>query len=209
MPARKAQRKRKFPKKGNAKLAQRVKKLEDNVGKPEFKVIDSVGSTAVSTTGTLTLLNGLAEGDSATTRDGRQVLFKSIQMYVRGTLNGSATNTTIRSIIFLDRQPNEAAPTMAALLATTVAGGVDAFRNLDNRKRFVILHDSRMVVSTDFPEKVHEHYKKMKLVTQYDSGNAGTIADITSNSLYMLQVSDEATNTPTQIFNVRLRFIDN
>lgn len=124
-------------------------------------------------------------------------------------MNASATNTTMRCIIFMDKQPNETAPTMAALLATTVAGGVDAFRNLDNRKRFVILHDSRMVVSTDFPERVHEKYKKMSLVTQYDSGNAGTIADITSNSLYMLQVSDEATNTPTQIFNVRLRFIDN
>jgi len=208
MPAKKQFRKRK-PKKGNAKLAQRVKRLESLTGKPEFKVIDSVGSTAVSTTGTLTLLNGLAEGDSATTRDGRQVLFKSLQLYVRGTMNGSATNTTCRVIIFLDKQPNETAPTMAALLATTVAGGVDAFRNLDNRKRFVILHDSRMVLSTDFPERVHEHYKKMSLVSQYDSGNAGTIADITSNSLYMLQVSDEATNTPTQIFNVRLRFIDN
>ncbi|AUM61747.1 capsid [uncultured virus] len=209
MPAKKQFRKRRYPKKGNAKLAQRVKRLESLTGKPEFKVVDSVGSTAVSTTATLTLLNGLAEGDSATTRDGRQVLFKSLQLYERGTLHASATNTTIRSIIFLDKQPNETAPTAAALLATAVAGGVDAFRNLDNRKRFVILHDSRMVLSTDFPERVHEHYKKMSLVSQYDSGNAGTIADITSNSLYLLQISDEATNTPTQIFNVRLRFIDN
>jgi len=208
MPAKKQFRKRK-PKKGNAKLALRVKRLESLTGKPEFKVIDSVGSTTVSTTGTLTLLNGLAEGDSATTRDGRQVLFKSIQLFLRGTMNGSATNTTIRSIIFMDKQPNETAPTMASLLATTVAGGVDAYRNLDNRKRFVILHDSRMILTTDFSERVHEHYKKMSLVTQYDSGNAGTIADITSNSLYLLQVCDEATNTPVQIFNVRLRFIDN
>jgi len=188
MPAKRGQRKRKFPKKGNAKLAQRVKKLEDNVGKPEFKVVDSVGSTAVSTTGTLTLLNGLAEGDSATTRDGRQVLFKSIQMYVRGTLNASATNTTIRSIIFLDRQPNEAAPTMQHCWQQPSQAVLTLFA-ISTTGKGSSYCTTAVWLSTDFPERVHEHYKKMKLVTQYDSGNAGTIADITSNSLYMLQVS--------------------
>ncbi len=44
---------------------------------------------------------------------------------------------------------------------------------------------------------------------EYNNGNAGTIADINSNSLYLVCFSDQATNTPTFQAYVRTWFVDN
>jgi hypothetical protein len=49
----------------------------------------------------------------------------------------------------------------------------------------------------------------LDLKTTYDDSNAGTVADIISNGLFIFQLSNEATNTPTVNHNIRIRFIDN
>lgn len=175
----------------------------------EYKVKDLVATATPSTSGSLSLLNGLTKGDDYNNRDGRQVRWKSIQMYLRSTLHASATNTSIRVIIFIDKQASETAPTAAALLDLTTASAVDAFRNLSNRKRFVIIADKRVVINTNYPEKTTRLYKRLDMKQIFDDSDAGTVSDITTNSLYVLFLSDEATNVPSIVHNFRLRFIDN
>jgi len=193
---------------GVRQLASDVSKLYGMVN-VEYKVKDLVATATPSTSGSLTLLNGLTKGDDYNNRDGRQVRWKSIQMYLRSTIHASATNTSIRAIIFIDKQASETAPTVASLLDITTASGVDAFRNLSNRKRFVILADKRVTLNTDFPEKTTRYYKKIDMKQIFDDSDAGTVSDVTTNSLYVLFISDEATNVPNVIHNFRLRFIDN
>jgi len=185
-----------------------VKMLKDAIN-VEYKVRDAVATQNPSTTATTVLLNGLQKGDDYNNRDGRQVRWKSIQMYLRTQLHASATQSTMRVIVFIDKQSSESSATGAGLLDLTTASAVDAFRNLSNRKRFVVLMDKRVVVNTDFPEKVTKWYKKIDMKTIYDDGDAGTVADITTNAIYALYCSDEATNVPAVVQNFRLRFIDN
>lgn len=171
----------------------------------EFKYVDNASTINPGTTGTFVLLNGLATGDTASTRDGRQVRFKSIQHKMILNLNASASATTVRCIFLIDTQPNEAAPAAADVLQSV---GLVAPRNLDYRKRFVILKDQNYRVNTDMPERTVSWYRNLDMKTVYDDGG-DTIASITTNSLYMLMLSDEAANTPTVTYYTRLRFIDN
>lgn len=210
----------KMPKQRKAQpLAAKVRKLEKQVllNADEWKVIDSVGSTTASTTATFALLNGLAPGDGFNTRDGREVSIQSIQMKFRAEVDPSAaaTNGTspVRFIIFIDKQANAAAPTIGDLLDVSVAGAVDALRNLNNRKRFKILMDRRAYVSLLSPGGWTDDFylKRTDLVkTIYNAGVAGTIADITSGSVYLMFCSDvvAASLPPAIVYNARLRFTE-
>lgn len=186
-----------------------VKMLKELIN-VEFKVKDTVSSAAPDINGpALALLNGLTKGDDYNNRDGRQVRWKSIQGYARPYINASATHTTIRMIIFIDKQSSETAATAASLLDVTSASAIDAFRNLSNRKRYVILKDRRVSLSQDRPETVIKFYKKLDMKQVFDDSDTGGISDIATNSIYVLFASDEATNVPQIPYNFRLRFIDN
>lgn len=193
------------------KLASDVYRLK-NLINVEFKYAQANSSSTPSTAAaTLLLLNGLTKGDDSTDREGRQIRMKSVQYNVRSLINGAATATLVRVMLVLDTQPNAAAPTIANILETTGGLYVDAFRNLSNRKRFIILKDDKQVLDSDDQYNNIDCYKQFNpgFKTVYNSGNAGTIADITTNALYLVAISDEATNTPSVNMYYRIRFIDN
>lgn len=193
---------------GGTQLWKDVKMLK-NLINVEFKKHDVYNSVNSNNTGNLILLNGLSNGDDYNDRDGRSVRFKSIQVQTRTLLNPSSTNTVFRMILFLDKQANAGSPAVTELLDVSTAARTDAFRNLDYRKRYVILKDKRFTINSDYPEKIVDFYKKLDMKTIYDDSSTSTINDITTNSLYLYLVSDEVTNTPATLYNVRLRFIDN
>lgn len=178
----------------------------------EFKAKDTYVSPSVTTSGSLTLLNGLAKGDTLSTRTGRSVLFKSLQISIQAVINGSATTSRCRAIVFIDKQVNATTPTIAELLDTSTASALMAMRNLNWRKRFVILKDKSFVLDSDqHPEIIINKflYKKMGMHTIYDDSDAGTVADISSNALYIMLVSDEAVNAPGITVQARVRYLDN
>ncbi len=175
----------------------------------EFKTNDiSQGGVNIPSTGTVNTMNGLAQGDDIDDRSGRVVRWKSVQ--VSGVINlaaSTATQSTVRMLLVIDKQPTGVLPTVVQILDLA---NMTAFRNLDNRKRFVILKDFRVTVNTDHPEKVFKFYKKLDMKTIYDASNAGDITDISSNSLHFVFLGDEATNVPTfPSLTFRSRFIDN
>ena len=105
----------------------------------EFKAKTLINSSQTfSTTGSLTLLNGLSQGDDFDNRSGRQVRFKSLQFRGSVEQHASATQTFLRLIWVIDKQPNASTPVIGDILTST---SIAATRNLDNRKRFVILKD--------------------------------------------------------------------
>lgn len=173
----------------------------------EFKYKDVTASPTVSNTGTLVLLNGMSKGDTVSTREARSILCKSSEFKTNAYMNASATNTSLRVILFIDKQPSGTAPTIANLLQSNT---ITSFRHLDFRKRFVILIDRSYSLSVNGKNDVHiEWYKKLRMHTIYDDSDAGDITDISSNALYLVLISNEPTNTPTVVYNHRLRFIDN
>jgi hypothetical protein len=120
---------------GTMKLIRDVAYLKSLVN-TEFKQVNTSRSFAQDNSGTVTLLNALIQGDDYDNRGGRMVRFKSLEMRYIMTQHASATNTQVRNILFIDKTPSGSTPQILDLIT---AVSLTAPRNLDNRKRFVIL----------------------------------------------------------------------
>lgn len=186
---------------------------------PEYKFIDVDGVASATsiplsndwtTPGATFLLNGLVPGSLATQRIGRKVNMKSL--YIRATVQLATTSVrggNIRMIVFYDKQANGTAPAVTDLLVE------DSFyspNNLSNRDRFVVLADQvfdPIGTQADY-QKSCVVYKKINLETMFNAGTAGTIADITSGSIYIMfaQSGTIATGNPTASWYSRIRYTD-
>jgi len=187
----------------------------------ELKSIDvSAPSAQVTSTGGLYLLNGCARGDDIAERSGRQITMRYLD--VRVECQGITTATSphsLRCIIFMDKQCNGAAATTANVLQ--VVGSPEATVspfNLEYRNRFLILWEKIYTFSCDYGGAgvgcdriaADRVYKPLNHRVTFNAGDAGTVADISTNSLYFMAVSDTATaaQEPFVQFYSRLRFTD-
>jgi len=186
--------------------------------KPEWKYLDTaIAATPVNTAGTMNLLNGIAPGTSASQRVGMRVAIQSLELRLSLTMVADCPSQFNRYLVILDRQPNSAAP--AALTAFLTPGTYMGCRNLENRKRFKTLLDKCYVLggtAANFatePNKVYEHiYLKYKkpIIEEFNSGVAGTVADIATNSIYFVSVGDVAAGATDSDFSLlcRMRYTD-
>lgn len=174
----------------------------------EFKVKDvSVTALALPSTGQVTDLNGLTKGDNVDQRSGRMVCWKSVQIQGQITRNASSTTQDrVRICLVIDKDPSGLGSGYTDIYDSL---NVNSFRNLDNRKRYVILRSWNFVLDADKLEKYMKFYKKLDMKTVFNSLNNGNIADIESNSISLFYISDRATNQPTFDGRIRLRYIDN
>lgn len=196
---------------GNAgsQLWKDVKMLK-NLINVEFKVVEKYESgISAPNSGTISCLNALQQGDDFNRRSGRQVRIKSLQLRFSVTKHTSATASRARVIIFIDKDPNQVQCSTSDVLENSTASTIKAFRKLDFRKRFILLKDNVFTLNADTPEQMFVLYKEMDLKVVYDASNNGDISDIISNSIHILVIGDESTNTPTFEYNTRIRFIDN
>lgn len=181
-------------------MDKRIKKLNAN---EELKHDDTIFTANVLTTaGTFTLLNTVLKGDDDDTRDGNEIQATSIQArfsHVSGI--AGAGGSLFRMILFWDQQANGVAPTIVQLLDTTIMTvALYAPYNRDNQKRFKILKDRTFFVdpgNTQVSQSIQMFKKKLSRKVKYNDGVAGTIADINTNSLYILMLSTAVANGPT------------
>lgn len=200
-----------------------VKKIQN---REELKNLDTLlNGTAINSTATFTLLNGMVLGDTSITREGDEIHCTSIQF--RNIYNMVATNLNadinVRHIVFWDRQANGAAPAITQLLDTSVITlAILAPYNRDFQERFKIVYDKTFRVFANLADpanaatevvssRVHKKAKKsLSRTTKYIAGqNAGTVADIASNSLFSCLVTDNGTANITVQGGFRLYFKDN
>lgn len=173
----------------------------------EFKAKDTADSFSISTTMQLTLLNGLKKGDDINTRDGRQVRFKSVWIKMCFAMSTAATDTFVRIILFIDKQPNSVTINPVDILQEQT---VESGKQLDSRKRIVILVDRVIVLQqANRTSQFVNIYKNIDMKTVYDASDVGSIADISTNALFIALLSNELTNQPTVGRFMRVRFIDN
>jgi len=175
----------------------------------EFKAVDLSTQVIASTASTVTLLNGIARGDEINERIGREVTLRSIQ--ISGTAAATATEQNHRVLIVYDRQTNAAALTAAQVLSAVTCY---APRNLENRKRFKILFDRTWHINgLAEPDSQHifKFYRRLAHPMTFNAGDAGTVADITTGSLYMVSIGTEAPGATagSVVFSSRLRYTDN
>lgn len=184
----------------------------------ELGTKDVSGTVVASTTAVLTaLFIPTRTGNTYEDRHGDATTIKSIRL--RFTLKAGTTTATnsypqwVRCMLFWDNQPNGAVP--AGTLPLTAAT-INSLTDPQYSYRFKILHDERFYLSSvtngtnDNTGHQSEFYKSnLTLVSNY-SGNAGTIADLTTGALYLYVVGDTAVvanENPVVTYYSRCRFI--
>jgi len=190
-------------------------------GRQELKYVDTAISQEFdATAGVLTPINLLAVGDDNTSRDGRQVTIKSVQLALSVTRQVGFANEDLRVMLVWDNAVNSgAAPTIMGTILdnSTVTTPASCFPKVDNAQRFTILYDSKVQVGPISATATQafsantvarwDAYKKINQVTQY-SGTTAAIGSIQNGGLYLITLGSLATGS-TCVGGVRVRFTDN
>ncbi len=168
----------------------------------EFKRHDLSGAVVASSTATLTQLSLIAQGDTALLRDGNSIRLKSLLFKYCLTQHATAVNTFTRVIAF--RWDDDTAPLESNILASEA---IESSLNIDLSHKYHILFDQMNVQSdVSTTARYRSIYKKINIKAKYD-GAAST--DGQTGQVWLLTLSNEATNTPTLTISSRIRFVDN
>lgn len=184
----------------------------------EYKTVDvDPANYNVTSTGSVTLLNGVATGTDFTDRIGRRIMMK--KHYFRGVVFPEDNNTgqqLVRMIIVYDMQSNGAAPGVTDVLKSADA---TSQLNLNNRDRFRILTDKQWVLapidntatqSFAGSPTIHQFkkFKKLNHEVQYN-GTTNSIGSIATGAMFMLLIGSNAAGTAATIrVSHRIRFVD-
>lgn len=193
---------------GNVRREIAKLKVNHNV---EYKTIDYLNHTSQEPyTGApvITCLNQVARGDDYNERVGRSIKNVSVQLKMDAYHNttDTATFTTIRWLLLIDKEANGAVPVTTDLLT---AEDTTSMRNLTNRRRFIILKDAKILLDNNRESRSIKYFRRLALKTIFNSGNAGTVADIDSGSLILIFISNAASDKkPLVQISSRVRFID-
>lgn len=184
----------------------------------ETGFVDVASATyALDTTGSVTLLNTVAQGAGVSQRVGKKIVLKSLQF--RGIMqNGSAaTANDVAFLVVYDKRPTGALPAVTDILALASA---QAMNNDANGGRFSILKrvDSYLIGNLTAPANYTEiavrdcdYFLPLKgLQTVYKAAATGAIGDIEEGALYLVTIGGTAAGTgaASLIGTMRLRFID-
>lgn len=176
------------------------------------------------------LCNGLVPGTGSNNRVGRKISMRSISL--RGWIFFAQAGTTptadfMRLVLVYDRQPNGALPAFADVFQDTNQAGTtntDSLSNvnINNADRFKIIKEfvwaspgaaAAAAYSGINEQRVLElkaFIKLNALETHYNAGTAGTVADITTGSLFLMAAGlNGAADYQYRIkINARLRYAD-
>lgn len=182
--------------------------------KPELKWADISTAGAPGPFGGFTrqMLNALQTGANPTNRIGRKVTWTKLLLRYAAHVDSATTPTSgcaMRLMVIYDKQTNGSAPIVTDVLVTDE---FNSAMNLDNRDRFLILAD---VITPVFglggPAAVAGVInRKFNLETNFNANNIGSIADITTGSIYLMYAQSNSLSGLNISFNMksRLRFVD-
>lgn len=160
----------------------------------------------------------IPQGDTQSTRDGRLARIKHI--HFRGLVFGPSAQNSLSGTSFfiwvvLDRQANGAAAAATDVMTSTAP--VSCLRNLNNAKRFKILH--KEVVSPAKSGLADDATSTLSWPIEFNipcdilmdwNSTTGAITEITSNNIFILAGAASASGAADDLFsvvgNARLRF---
>lgn len=175
----------------------------------EKELVTSVSSTGFGTSGVISPISRVAQGTDYDERIGNSIKMQHIEVRGRIFKNTSATTSVMRVLLVRDLDGYGTIPTVANILEDITIGSPPLTQhNFLNRKRFSYLFDELLTLNnTGDSSAVFEIYMPHEGHIQYLGSTAAAASD-GKGSLYMLFISDEATNTPTFSFSSRIVFTD-
>jgi len=165
----------------------------------EPKNADYQAFPSTSATGyNVTLLNGIVQGTSGTTRTGRQVMLEQLRVQLIFFPSQTASGDVVRVILVRDRETRGATPGLGDVLNVNTYGltSVASSYNFDNvPSRFTILSDTVValhptiyVTSAALPNAVYVPLlieKKLGTKTHYYNTTVGNVTDVDSGGIFM------------------------
>lgn len=187
----------------------------------ELKTYDATISETTTTSGSMTMLSDIAQGDDINAREGNEIMAKRLYCNYSFTVNGSATGvTTVRMIVFIDKEQQGTAPGLSDAAAPygvlKHTASTLALMEAKTRKRFKILADRKWLLGTSTGEddvasrhegKIHFKIPRNGLKINY-IGTSSAQASQGKGNLYCLLISNQATYGPSSSVNFRLRYYD-
>lgn len=188
------------------KMAGHLKRLV-NVEIKNFDILQT--SVSLSATPIIIQLSNIPQGDTTVTRDGAQCKVLSIELSILLVRSSAANVTAVRLMLVCDKQTNQAIYLNSDLLANvTLSDNIVAPLNLNNKFRFNVIWDRTFSLNNASTTKVIKNVFSMSKILRFDASTS-MIADLTSNSFSLVQVTNETTNFPAITMFSRIRFVDN
>jgi len=185
------------------------------IGAKETGFVDvAANNYALDTTGSITLLNTVAQGASVNQRIGKKWFMKHLQCRGQASANTTAIFNDCTTLIVYDKRPTGALPAITDVLNTANAL---SFNNDANAGRFKILKrwDTELIGNTTTPATGREaecadFFLPLNLPVVNKAAGTGAIADIEEGALYLVTVgANPAGNTAATLsVGFRLRFVD-
>lgn len=185
-------------------------------GRDELKYVDTQTVGTVGSSGAVTLLNGIAQGDDITNRIGRKCMMKSL--YFRMDLYPATTTVSdgdlVRILVVCDLQSNAAAPTTTQILQNN---SYNSPMNLDYRDRFKIILDKNITMvggvytagtltGGEAHPRLVKIFKRLNMETVFN-GTGNTIGSIATGSIYLLILARNNNATIANLYS-RVRYTD-
>lgn len=171
------------------------------VSRGEKKTMDTAEAVyACDTTGSVTVLNALANGTSAITRIGDKVTMTAVQLRgFIGPVDETTADSLCRIMLVYDKSSNGGAlPAITDILKSSTS---NSFNNLDNRRRFTVLRDVKVAIGKSINTATQavsnspniypvDIYAKVNLPVIY-GGAGAAIGDIQEGSLLLVTVGSQ------------------
>lgn len=175
----------------------------------ELKYNDTyVSGTGISNSGSYSqALTQIAQGDTDVQRSGNSVLSHSLHGRLTVNASASAPTTRFSYAIILDKQADVAlGATPWNMVFQTITP--DSVVNKEQSDRFVILKRGDFSFSNTGNQSGHAKiYIPLKGIHVTWNGTASSAFE--KNHIFMLALSDQSTNVPTFIYELRYDYYDN
>ena len=192
---------------GMAYTAYKGVKLLKGLINVENHLFDSFNSTTYSTTATVQVLNDISSGDANQNRTGTSILAKHLTAKYSCYINASATASIVRCLIVRDLHNQNATPAATDILADVATYPTISPIKESNTDRFWVLSDKKYTLSINGSRLIEDEiYIPLDFHISFTSTGSGKYE---TNSIFLLIVSNEATNTPVVQWYTRLSFYDN
>lgn len=176
----------------------------------EEKYSDINSSQSPDQNGAVTCLSQLAQGTTMNTRVGNSVRCQHFSVRGRVAVNASVTTFSVVRVVVIRDMEGQGTPPVASDIFETVGTSAAPRQPLDwlNRKRFSLLYDTFLTVA---PASgcAREFFFTVELAKHvlYRGTTAASASD-GEGSIYIVSLSDEATNTPTVSYSSRMTYTD-
>jgi len=181
----------------------------------EHKYIDTnvINSTS-STTGVVTYLNGIGQGDGISDRDGDSIRILKFQL--AGCVfrnNASTANETVRVLVVRDLQ-NQGAIIAGTDVLETMGTSVAPYQFIDMlnghfyNNRFTIVYDELFAINANDQNAPFRFETSHPCHIAY-RGTTNTVASAGAGAYFLVAISNTSSNTPYVDFSSRIIYTDN